>query len=119
MATTESSVLLSRVDSSGSFNLIYPITTAENVIGSRLYYTVNIPASGWVGNGPYTQEIPIIGILSKDCPHYGLVICDDAYAEFEAFGYIDVLETTDGKINLTCLYDCPDIDLTIQLEVNR
>lgn len=126
MATTESSVLLRTVDSSGNANFLYPVTKAENVVGlqetvnqNRLYRTVNVPASGWVGNGPYTQEIQVAGILETDCPHFGVVIVSDAYAETEAFGCVDVLKATAGGIILTCLYDCPDIDLKIQLEVIR
>lgn len=126
MATTENSILLRKQDSAGNINIIYPVTKAENVVGLKecfegkhLYCTVNVPASGFVGDGPYTQEIQVPWILSKDTPHFGVVIISDAYAETEAFGCVDVLQTTDGGIILTCLYDLPDIDLTIQLEVNR
>lgn len=126
MATTDYSVLLRTVDSSGNSKRFYPVTKAENVVGldekvnqNRLYRTVNVPASGWVGNGPYTQEIQIAGILETDCPHFGVVIVSDAYAETEAFGCVNVLKTKAGGIILTCLYDCPAIDLTLQIEVIR
>lgn len=126
MATTEHSVLLRKKDSSGNVQLLYPVTTAENVVGleetvnqNRLYRTVNVPASGWVGNGPYTQEIQVAGILETDCPHFGVVIVSDAYAETEAFGCVNLLKAKAGGIILTCLYASPGMDLTIQLEVNR
>ena len=41
-------------------------TTAE-------FHTVSLPASGWTGNGPYTQAVSVAGILADDQPIFGPV----------------------------------------------
>ena len=85
--------------------------------------TVTATAAGWTGDAaPYTQTIAVDGILETDNPHYGVVYSEDAdtrQAEKEAFSLVDDLETADGSITFTCFEDKPEVDLNIQLEVNR
>lgn len=127
MATTEINVLLRGVDGSGNAILTYPITTVDNVVGlteyvdgKRLHCEVQVPASGWQGECPYTQEISITGILDADRPHYGFVpTVENFVEEYNNFRYIDLLVTENDKIILVCIDEKPDIDLTIQIEVNR
>ena len=84
--------------------------------------SVLLPASGWSGSAPYTQVIPVGRILASDTPHYGVIYSSDtetALAEKEAFAVVDDLDTASGSVTFTCFEEKPDIDLTVQLEVNR
>ena len=78
-----------------------------------------LTASGWSDTAPYTQTVAAEGILATDRPHYGVVYTDDYAAEKEAFALIDDLETTAGSVTFTCFEEKPQVDLNIQLEVNR
>lgn len=89
------------------------------VDGKHFEATVTLLASGWAGT-PYTQTIAVEGILATDKPHYGVVLSGDTKLEQkEAFALVDDLDTEDGSITFTCLEDKPEVDLTVQLEVNR
>lgn len=88
----------------------------------RKTFTVNLPASGWTGEGPYIQTVAVDGILATDAPHYGPVYAEEQetrLAQKEAFAMVDELETIDGSVTLTCFEDKPEVDLSIQMEVNR
>lgn len=88
--------------------------------GLHFTRTTVVPASGWSANAPYTQNISISGITKNDTPHYGVVYSEDnALAEKEAFALIDDLDTKDGSVTFTCFESKPEIDLMVQLEVNR
>lgn len=82
-----------------------------------------LTAAGWIGDtAPYTQTVAVEGILATDEPHYAVVYSgelDNKLNQKEAFSLIDDLETADGSITFTCLEEKPEIDLTIQMEVNR
>ena len=84
--------------------------------------TVIVPASGWSAAAPYKQTVAVEGIEVTDKPHWDVVLSaatDTAIAELEAFAVVDDLDTADGSIIFTCLEEKPELDLTIQLEVNR
>jgi hypothetical protein len=92
------------------------------VDGKCLHKTVLLTSGGWVGEGPYAQTVNVNGILSTDVAHYGVVYSDDAVmqnAQKEAFALVDDLDSGEGKVTFTCFEEKPDVDLTIQLEVNR
>lgn len=85
-------------------------------------WTVDLPAGGWSSEAPYTQTVAVEGILATDRPHYGVVLSDNletALAEKEAFALVDDLETANGSVTFTCFEEKPQVDLNIQLEVNR
>ena len=96
-----------------------------NFGGKTLHFEVTLSATGWAsttGSAPYFQEVDVADILSTDKPHWGLVHSDDtdtALAQKEAFAVVDDLDTADGSVTFTCFEDKPEVDLTIQLEVNR
>ena len=84
--------------------------------------TLTLPVSGWSASAPYTQSVAAGGVLSTDTPHWGVVYSNDvatALAQKEAFAVIDDLDTADGSVTFTCFEDKPEVDLTIQMEVNR
>ena len=80
---------------------------------------VSLTASGWSSNAPYTKTVSLSGILATDRPHFGVVYTSNWEAEKEAFALIDELDTADGSLTFTCYEEKPDVNLTIQLEVNR
>lgn len=85
-------------------------------------FTVNLTAAGWTGDGPYTQTVAVDGIMSTDMPHYGCVYAEDQETRViqkEAFTCVDDLNTKDGSVTFTCFEDKPDVNITIQMEVNR
>jgi hypothetical protein len=108
-------------------NLGTPISTSEAVSkgyvdAKHMIATVSLPASGWSGSAPYTQTVPVDGISKNDKPHWGVVYSDDVetkLAQKESFAVVDDLDTADGSVTFTCLEEKPEVDLTIQMEVNR
>lgn len=83
---------------------------------------VAVPVSGWSEEEPFTQTIEVEGILETDTPHWGVVLSgekDTKIAQKEAFALVDELDTADGSVTFTCLENKPEVDLTIQMEVNR
>lgn len=87
--------------------------------GRHLAFSMTLPASGWTGEGPYTQTVALAGILATDRPHYGVVYSANWEAEKAAFMLLDDLDTADGSLTFTCFAQKPDAELTIQMEVNR
>lgn len=84
--------------------------------------SVTLLAAGWSANAPFTQTVEVEGILEDDRPHWGLVRSGDAAAKLaqkEAYALVDELETANGSVTFTCDEEKPEVDLTIQLEVNR
>ena len=90
-----------------------------------LHFTTKIflPVVGWPSTAPYTVTVQNVeGILASDTPHYSVVYSSDAETrlkEKEAFAMIDDLETGKNKLIFTCFEERPEVNLTIQLEVNR
>lgn len=90
-------------------------TTAE-------FHTVSLPASGWTGNGPYTQAVSVAGILATDRPIFGPVYAgtnDEKIEQSIMAGFVSSCETAAGSVTFTALLAKPEVDLTMQLEVIR
>lgn len=112
----------------GPLSVVNPTENAhaankEYVDGKRKIFTTTLTANNWTGNtAPYTQRIGIEGILSTDRPHYSAVYDGDQetrLAQKEAFALVDDLDTEDGAVIFTCFEDKPEVNISIQLEVNR
>lgn len=95
---------------------------ASYVGGKHLSAQVTLTAAGWSAAAPYTQTVAVSGILATDRPHYGAVYSGDtatALAQKEGFAVVDDLDTAAGSVTFICFEEKPEVDLTIQLEVNR
>ena len=112
----------------GALNVLEPTenTHAANkgyVDEKRKVFTTTLTVNDWEGDAaPYTQRIGIEGILSTDTPHYGAVYDEDQdtrLAQKEAFAMVDDLDTEDGAVIFICFDDKPDVNIPIQMEVNR
>lgn len=86
-------------------------------------FLATIKAEEFVGTiAPYTQIIPVDGVLSTDNPIIGLVESDQyksAMEEKESWGCINRITCDDGSITAYCYEDRPRVDLTIQIKVIR
>jgi hypothetical protein len=92
------------------------------VAGAHLAAQVTLAANGWSGSGPFTQKVNVSGVLASDRVHYGVVYsrnAQTALAEKEAFALVDDLDSAAGSVTFTCFEEKPEVDLTVQLEVNR
>lgn len=92
------------------------------VDGKRKTFTAALGAT-WTGSSaPYTQTVPITGILATDAPHitpdYSTTL-DTALAQQEAWAMISYAESVAGGIKFTCLEDKPTVAIPIQIEVMR
>lgn len=112
----------------GALNVIDPTENAHAankgyVDEKRKVFTTTLTANDWEGDkAPYTQRIGIEGILSTDTPHYGVVYDEDQktrVAQKDAFVFVDDLDTEDGVVIFTCFEYKPEVNIPIQMEVNR
>ena len=112
----------------GALNVLDPTENAHAankgyVDGKRKVFATTLTANDWEGDeAPYIQRIGIEGILSTDKPHYGAVYDEDQetrLAQKEAFAMVDDLDTEDGAVIFTCFEDKPEVNIPIQMEVNR
>lgn len=98
---------------------VYVDDLVEGTYGN---WTVSIPASGWTGDGPYSQTISVPGVMASDRPHICLVPADDviiAETQEAAWSCVSRAVSGDGFITFTCYEDWPEVSLTVQIEVNR
>lgn len=84
-------------------------------------FSLWVPVSAWNGSQPpYTAVLSYDGILESDSPFFGPAYSgSDLPEQKRAFACIDVMETGNGRVTLTCLEAKPDRDLTVRLEVFR
>lgn len=85
--------------------------------------TATIPASGWPDVAPYHQIVHIPGVLGTDHPHIFPVYARDdkeeAEKQVEAWSKIYKAGTGAENITFFCLKEKPEVDIPIQIEVNR
>ena len=96
--------------------------TKDYVDRKRITKTATI-TSHWRGsNAPYTQSIPVSGILPIDMPHISPVYSSDistAISQKEAWACVSKAETSDGVITFSCFEEKPTVSIPIQIEVMR
>jgi hypothetical protein len=108
-------------------NLGNPVSDGDAVSkgyvdAKHMVFTVSLPASGWIGSGPYTQTVVVNGIVITDRPHWDVVLSSNtatAVEELEDFSVVDDLDTANGSVVFTCFQEKPTTNLTVQMEVNR
>lgn len=84
-------------------------------------FTVDLPAAGWEGSGPYTQTVHNAEITAAMNPHIDLIHAagnSPTPEEDEAFGCLTGGNTAEGSATFECRDDKPEIDITVRLEVN-
>lgn len=83
---------------------------------------VSLPASGWAGNGPYTQTVAAAGMLATDTPFADVTLSDaaeTARAQLEAYALVGRIDVGAGSVTVTCYDSAPAVDLTVSLKVVR
>lgn len=96
-------------------------TLAQVQAATSRTYTAVLPAAGWTGSASegYTQTVACVGMtaavvcLPPAIQPTGVRAAD--IAAREALGYISVVETLAGQVNVTCWEDKPTVDLTVYL----
>lgn len=95
----------------------------EYVDGKHFTDVSTLTVSGWSGESPpYSQAVSIPRILESDMPHIGPMYSADsetALAEKEAWLLVGSGVAADGIVTFHCFEEKPEVDITIQLEVNR
>lgn len=93
------------------------------VDGKHFTADISLSATGWaMSGGVYSQTVQVDGILETDRPHYGVVYSgteEEMIAQKDAYALLDDLETAVGSVTVYCFDGKPDVDLNIQMEVNR
>lgn len=95
-------------------------------VGSnRAFVTFTIPASGWKeqDDGSYIQTVTVNGLTADDGANIDLDMTGvdvNVGVQWEQdFTAISKAKSIDGGVEFTCLYDCPEGDLPIKMEVLR
>lgn len=125
--TAEAALARSGGTMTGAMEVLEPVAdkhpATKGYVDSKYdTFSATLSAGGWTGSGPYSQTVAVSGVLQSDRPHVGLVPSDDtnmALSQEEAWGYVSRGVTADGSITFTCYEDKPDVDLFLQIEVNR
>lgn len=82
--------------------------------------SLSLPASGWVGSGPYTQTIAVQGLTdgrrAMVYPAYGDDL-DTNLAMREACACVSYAKRSGSNVTITCLEDKPAVDVSIIVEM--
>jgi hypothetical protein len=130
-ATAEAALARSGGDMTGHMMVLEPVQDANPATkkyvdtvaaDSHMSAKITLPASGWSSEAPYTQTVAVEGILAADWPHVCLVPSENvesALVQEENWGYVSRGMAEDGSITFTCYEDKPEVNLPLQIEVNR
>lgn len=83
---------------------------------------IQVQASRFSTQGPYTQRIDIAGIKSTDVPEISLLIPDGVTdsarikAIKKAWSCIDRIDTYDGYIVISCFVKKPEADILLRIK---
>lgn len=90
-------------------------------LATTVTYNATIGTS-YSGNGPYTQNVNITGIVSTDNPIIDIVLTSDTDSSktiLEAWSNVSRIVANDGTITVYCYDDKPTVNIPIQLKVVR
>lgn len=80
--------------------------------------TFSLPASGWIGDGPYTQTVTVAGVTADTNAVMDYIHGTNSDAEkplAKAWSCITKFEAGAGKVTATCLGKKPESDLTVKM----
>ena len=86
------------------------------------HMTADIPANGWTDAAPYTQTVPVAGLLETDIPLVDVLLSsaeNSATAELVAYSCISRIDTASNAITVTCYRYKPVTNMTLQMKVVR
>lgn len=92
----------------------------DKVIGDNKQ--IQVAASNFTHQGPYTQRIDIAGVKHTDVPEIALIIPDGITdstrikAIKKAWSCIDRVDTYDGYIVISCFVKKPDTDILLLMK---
>lgn len=92
----------------------------DKVIGNTKQ--IQVQASRFTTQGPYTQRIDIAGIKSTDVPEISLLIPDGVTdstrvkAIKKAWSCVDRIDTYDGYIVISCFVKKPETDILLLMK---
>lgn len=97
----------------------------DSKAGSKKFtFEATLNKASWAttsGGAPFSQSV-VLNVFESDAPHVALVHDEDvatAKAQEEAWGCVSRGVATNGAIVFTCYEERPEVDLTLQIEVNR
>ena len=97
------------------------IKDAITTLGPVLFEAA-FPASSWSQTPPYTQTVPVEGLLETDTPIADVMLDNDpeiAAAELEAFELVGRMDAENGQLTAYCYDSAPEAEITIRLLVMR
>lgn len=127
---TTKNVTLIYINTEGTEITLYPKTKAENIIDFdekmqefHLKKQDTLSVGKWVGaSAPYTLTLSVPGVETDDWPHVGPVYSDDPETrKIQTDAWSLVSDSTPGQNQITFICDDskPEVDIPIQIEVNR
>ena len=96
--------------------------TKGYVDSMRFFGEVVLTVGGWSASAPYRQTVSLDSISGSDTPHYGVVysgVLQTDMARKEAFAKVDDMDAYDGYMVFTCFEEKPEVDIPLQIEVQR
>ena len=98
--------------------------TIKDAIASRgpTHFQAAFPADGWSESAPYTQSVPVEGLLETDAPITDVALDSDpeiALEELEAYGLVGRMEAENGQVTAYCYEEAPRAEFTVRLMVMR
>ena len=95
--------------------------SAWNEKANRYQFDVTVPASGWTGDGPYTQTVSVAGLTNQDADFKLLpaIVGEPTKEEEAAFTCVTGGITSNGQAEFYCRDKKPMTSITVRLEVNE
>lgn len=99
----------------------------ESVKDAILYHApihlvAELPVEGWTTVAPFTQTVPVTGLLATDVPLADVVLSADlavAIQQLQAYGLVSRMDTADGLLTACCYGARPQVAFAILLKVVR